>query len=94
MKYFCCRWLHSDPADPVELYSELDEQRRETRKVWIFADGHWEFASGDESHGHIWLGEFPVPELEEIAADPQFEPAEIAAHEFEAMWKQRHKHAR
>src|SRR5262249_25192281 len=32
-------WRHDSPDDPVVLYSELDAERWETRKVDVYADG-------------------------------------------------------
>jgi hypothetical protein len=69
---------------------ELDEERWEVRKVEIYADGHCGFASADESAGGADLGELQVPPLAEIAADSEFEPAEITRDYFEQIWAQRH----
>ncbi len=44
MKYIKVKWLHSHPDEPVLLYSELDKDRWETRKVEVFADGRIGFA--------------------------------------------------
>jgi hypothetical protein len=37
--YLECEWIHDFPDDPVLLYSELDRERWETRKVDLFRDG-------------------------------------------------------
>ena len=89
MKYICVKWKHSNLDDPILLYSEIDEQRMETRKIEIFADDSQGYASIVESIGTTRLGELPVPELIEISGDPQFEPAEIAKEEFERLWERR-----
>ena len=89
MNYICVKWIHSCPDDPVWLYSEIDSNRWEIRKVEIFADGRYGYASAAESGGETRLGECPVPPLTEIAADPQFEPAEITKEKFEEMWQRR-----
>jgi hypothetical protein len=47
MTYFKCKWNHAYRDEPVLLYSELDEERWETRKVEIFRDGKMGFASRD-----------------------------------------------
>jgi hypothetical protein len=36
--------------------------------------------------GRDGLGKVPVPELTDIAADPQFEPSAIGCDEFEVVW--------
>ncbi len=85
--YFVCRWLHDYPNEPVDLYSELDADRYELRKVYVFRDGHGEIAGPSIEMGSTFLSPVPYESLEEIAADPQFEPQEISKTEFEAVWK-------
>ncbi|HTR42342.1 MAG TPA: non-canonical purine NTP pyrophosphatase [Pseudomonadales bacterium] len=87
--YICVKWIHSFPDEPVWLYSEIDADRREIRKVEIFADGRYGYASIIESGGETRLGELPVPPLIEIANDPQFEPVEITKEKFEEVWQRR-----
>ena len=72
-------WHHDNPADPVQLFSALDAERWERRKVKIWADG-----SSQTSDSR--LGTAPIPTLAEIAADPQFSVTEISAAEFDAVW--------
>ena len=87
MQYVFVRWLHDDASDPILLYSELGDDRFETRKVEIFIDGRIGLADDDFEHGGTSLGDQPIPELEEIAADPEdFQPQEIRRVEFEAIW--------
>ena len=86
-------WRHQDPKAPVLLYSELDSERYETRKIEIFANGQCGFADSREGMGGTFLGTAPVPRLEEIATDLQFVPAEITAEEFERKWFKRHEQA-
>jgi hypothetical protein len=86
MTYIKVKWIHSCPDDPVLLYSELDGERWEMRKVEVFADGHFGYASSTESGGSTGLGLEPVPTLPEIGSDPQFEPVEITKQEFEEVW--------
>ncbi len=88
MKYILVKWNHLFGDEPVLLYSELDDARREVRRIEVFRDGHQDFASAAESRG---LGEIPIPELAEIAADPEFEPSEITKEQFEEMWNNRKK---
>lgn len=89
MSYIKVKWIHSFPDDPVWLYSELNADRWETRKVEIFADGSRGYASATESGGETCLGEVPVPPLLEISSDPEFEPVEITKEEFEDVWSKR-----
>lgn len=80
-------WLHSSSDEPVELWSELNEDRKEVRKVEIWADGRVGYASRDEETGGTRLGEGPLPSLSEIAADTEFRPQVITSSEFEECWR-------
>jgi Domain of unknown function (DUF6881) len=88
--YIRVRWLHGFPDEPVDLWSELDRARFETRKLEFFRDGTVGFASAAESAHGTELGSIPVPSLEEIATDPQFLTKEISQAAFERRWKTRH----
>jgi hypothetical protein len=88
MDYLHVTWKHDFPDEPVELYSELDDERWETRKVYLFADGHTAYADEQEEAG-TGLSELPLPPLSEIAADPQFLPRAITRDEFERVWNAR-----
>jgi hypothetical protein len=70
------------------LYSELDDERWERRKVEIYNDGKLAYADGKKQFGGARLGLAPVPSLEVIAADSAFEPQEISAVEFELVWNE------
>jgi hypothetical protein len=84
--YIKVTWNHSSPDSPILLYSELDDERWETRKVEIFRTGPPGYADRTTSTGDTGLGLEPVPPLAEIAEDPEFEPCEISASEFEGIW--------
>ena len=86
MQYIKVQWIHNDLDYPVLLYSELDADRWEVRKVEIFHDDRMEYADQDREIGTTGLGEEPVPTLEEIANDPEFLPEEITQDEFEQIW--------
>ena len=72
------------------MYSELDDNHRELRKVEMFADGRHDFSSNYESKGDARLSVEPIPSLDEISLDPQFEPIEISKEEFEDVWNTAH----
>lgn len=88
MKYVKVKWLHSLDDTPVLLYSELNPELWEVRKVEVYADGRMDFADREGRSGSTKLGIEPLPPLEEIAADPEFEPMTISAAEFETVWEQ------
>lgn len=86
MNYIKVKWIHNSSMDPIMIYSELDSERWEKRKVEVFHGGRYGYADIHKSFGSTRLGKESIPELDEIASDPQFEPAEITEEEFEEMW--------
>lgn len=87
MTYIRVSWDHSLPDEPVLMFSEFGDQRLETRKVEVFRDGRRGWAGAVEEAGGTRLGTVPVSSLDDIARDPQFDPYEIDAAEFEAEWR-------
>ncbi|MEI8409456.1 MULTISPECIES: DUF6881 domain-containing protein [unclassified Kribbella] len=85
--YLKVRWIHDFPDEPVELYSELDPDRYEVRKVEVFRDGRRVRADESTTTGGTLLGVVPAPTLEEIAEDGEFEPSAISRVEFEEAWQ-------
>jgi hypothetical protein len=65
----------------------MNDKRWEVRKVEEFPDGRLAFAAATFSVDETRLGEMPIPELAEIASDPEFQPIEITESEFEAIWQ-------
>lgn len=86
MMYIEVKWIHSLSSEPVVMYSEVDQDRWEVRKVEIYADGRMGFASSTESKGGSALSEEALPSIAQIAEDPQFEPTEITRVDFERVW--------
>jgi hypothetical protein len=93
MTFVRVNWRHAEPDQPCVLYAELDDERREVRKIDLFPDGRWGFADGREEVGGTRLGEVAVPSLEELNADPVYDAVEIEPEEFEQLWSVR-RHAR
>ncbi len=87
MDYICVKWKHTDLDFPILLYSELDDERWEVRKVEVYLDGHKDYASMDDESGSTWLGEASVPPLNEINSSPEFEASEISRYQFERVWE-------
>ncbi|MDO9387906.1 MAG: hypothetical protein Q7T65_14505 [Thiobacillus sp.] len=83
-------WIHESPTDPIDLWSELDESRFETRKLEYFRDGRVGYASKTEEAEGTRLGIGPpIPPLDIIASDPQFSPEEVSVQAFEDRWRSR-----
>jgi len=95
MTYMKVRWNHDASDDePRFLYSELDSERWEVRKIDIFDDGTAIWATANEIVGDIGLSIEPIPPFEQIAADPEFDPEIISAAEFERIWTEGRKRPR
>ena len=86
MIYLKVKWKHSFSDEPVLLYSELDRQRWEVRKVEIFPGGRMGYAGPGSAVGGTDLGIEPIPSFEQIASDPEFEPEIISKAEFDKVW--------
>ena len=89
MIYIKVIWHHQFPSEPTVLYSELDDQRFELRKVELFSDGRAGFASSTRSSSAplCRLGVEPVPSNDEINKDEQFDVFLIDEREFERAWE-------
>jgi hypothetical protein len=86
MKYIKVFWHHSFPDEPTVLYSEIDKDRWERRKVYVFRDGQFGYASDTESINSVRLSIEPLPPLSKISSDAQFDAREIEKQEFEQVW--------
>ncbi|QDU43438.1 hypothetical protein Mal52_19120 [Symmachiella dynata] len=86
--YLRVEWVHDFATEPVMLYSELDDEMWELRKVEVFRNGTAGCADQNGRTGDTKLSKEPLPSIEEIGADPQFKPVEIGADEFEKIWTQ------
>lgn len=84
--YLQVRWHHELPDEPVLLLSEIIDGD-EVRKVEIYADGRSDFADEHCSTGTTQLSELPMPSIDEIAAQDEFEPAVIDRASFEDAWR-------
>lgn len=87
MKYIKVLWIHNFPEEPVEFYHELDENHFEVRKIEIFNNGSLDYAHFKGRSGATRLSEEPIPPIEEIASDPQFQVYKISSAEFEDLWE-------
>jgi hypothetical protein len=86
MTYIDVIWHSTDPADPIRLASELDEQGYEVRKLEFFRNGIVGYADESGTANGCALGEVPVPSLSEINRDDQFSGMSISALAFEVLW--------
>lgn len=85
--YLLVRWIHDFQNEPTLLYSEVDSERMEIRKVEVFEGGSMSYADKYTKGEITLLGETPLPSIQEIAKDSQFKPSAITAEEFEMVWQ-------
>ena len=79
-------WHHDFDEEPVLLYSEVDDDGMETRKVDVYRNERLDFADGSRSTGTTVLSEKTMPSLGDIKAQPMFEAEEITREDFETVW--------
>ncbi|WP_143306317.1 DUF6881 domain-containing protein [Chitinophaga vietnamensis] len=88
MEYFKVSWLHQFDDEPVLLYSEIDAQRFESRKIEIYPDGSFGIANSQFNFGGTCLSDHVMPMMEEINSDDQVIPEHISREEFEMIWNE------
>ncbi|WP_027708951.1 DUF6881 domain-containing protein [Zooshikella ganghwensis] len=86
MNYIKVRWLHSNKDYPYLIYSELSEDRYETRKVEVFLNNEYGYASEQKNTAKTELGLAPVPSLQELEGNPEFEVESLTKEQFEDIW--------
>ncbi|MFI5545662.1 DUF6881 domain-containing protein [Streptomyces sp. NPDC051815] len=88
MRYLKLVWHHESTDDPQVIWTEIDDNDIEIRKIEHYADGRLGLAGGGQSNGSTELGLWSVPPLEEIKKSPEFSPKEISPADFENEWRQ------
>jgi len=92
MTYIKVTWHHDISSEPVIIYSELDGDRWDKRKVEEYLDGRLDAASHDFSTGTTGLSLEPIPPDAEIRSNPEFTLHEISQNEFESIWRKAASH--
>lgn len=86
--YLAVQWKHAGDDYPSLLYHELDAFRCEIRKVEVFRDGRIHKADNiDRQDASTALSAEPVPSIEDLSQDPEFEACSITQDEFEEVWQ-------
>ena len=86
MKYIRLKWNHTNPDEPVYIFSELDDRGKEIRKIECFRNGFCDIADADRRSGAAALTTLPLPDLKVLTRDPEFKGTEISREEFENIW--------
>lgn len=88
MEYLKVEWIHQNDLYSVVLYSELDDNRMEVRKIEVYREGKADTADHGTANGTTELSIEPLPSIKNISSDSQFLPIEMSRDEFEAIWIQ------
>jgi hypothetical protein len=88
MTYIDVQWLHSNADYPIRLLSELDDDRREIRKLELYANGRVGHATAISNSGDTMLSTEPLPTIEAINLQKEFDGTEIDGQSFEKLWGQ------
>ncbi|MDE7424416.1 MAG: hypothetical protein K2N51_12145 [Lachnospiraceae bacterium] len=87
MTYIKVSWKHDFPDESILIFSELDNNQNEIRKVEVYRGNWWRYACEYGNKNGTSLSECELPELSVINEDIQFEGVEIEKDEFEKVWK-------
>lgn len=68
------------------ICAELNYARYEIRKIHIYRNGDFGLADQELAHGDTLLSLEPIPSIDEINANPEFEFLYITKNEFEKAW--------
>lgn len=87
MTYVHSKSRQNRPQRPTEYFVEFDALRNEIRKVEIYQDGRFGYATQGKNTPGTELGLLPAPPFSEILKIPDLESWQITAAEFDAIWK-------
>ncbi len=89
MRYLLAEWTHQEEDEPYLIYSEMDEERRETRRVEFYRNGIT-FSYGGERGNEGALRQQPFPEdLRDLhTPEGELSAREISPGLFYEIWNQ------
>lgn len=88
MKYLDAQWLHDFDDEPCRIVSEIGDDDYETRKLEFFRDGSVACAPEAKLLKRAYLGEVPIPSLDYINEQDEFEAVYITKEAFDTLWQQ------
>lgn len=80
-------WDHELWDQPIVIYSEIDDDGWEVRKVEIYRDGRSAFADSVKSTGNTMLSEKKIPYWGSFSDTSTLSREEITAEMFEQAWR-------
>lgn len=88
MEYVLVEWSHDLEDEPYEIYSELDADRREVRKIEFFRNGLC-FSYGGDRGNYDALAREPFPaDLRSLNLSGEREAKSISRSHFLEVWNQ------
>lgn len=94
MKYLKVKWVNASPDQPRLIYSEIDNDGWEVRKIEEYPDGKCGYADLELEVGGSFLSTEPLPSFDEIATQPEFHPEIVTQDEFEGRWREAKRNPR
>lgn len=89
MRYIRFIRLDFRPTEPIETFSEIDDEGREIRKVEVYPDGTVGFACLEIAFHSTFLSSVTIPSNSEMATDPGLKAREISEAEFHEVWREK-----
>jgi hypothetical protein len=87
MRYWKIYWHHDSPDEPVAIYSEIDPDDYESRRVEEFRNGRVGWADKKGEHGGTSLAYIKFEDIEAVREQPEFSAFAISEGEFEGAWQ-------
>ena len=88
MQYIRVTWARPLPDAPKWVCSEVDDNRRELRRVEIWEDGRRGFACNEFKSESTSLSREPVPSLDAFITSPRLRASALTRDEFESVWRE------
>ncbi len=86
MKYYKAKWLTAKEEYPFRMVFEVGSDNFENRKIEFYESGKYGYSYADVEFNNTRLGVYPIPPIEEVNENPEFEMIEIKKNEFEFLW--------
>lgn len=86
MNYLHVTWRHDLPHQPTDIYTEVDDEHWESRKVEVFADGRIQYSDGVDSTGNTDLSDVRSQMPGEAPDNDVLATTAIDEATFEHMW--------
>ena len=89
MMYVRIDWTHDYDSEPIAIYSEINHEGYEVRKIELYRDGQVGFAQGEIEYNGAGLSEKTFPPLDELNSQDEWDETRaelIHKEDFERVW--------